>query len=102
LVFCIALCSGEGANARVNGTWAQADPGASESIQNSWENKAGTTSKHGLSPKAGETWEWVVLRKENRTAISAFQLIALKAEDGDCEWLLVFEHTDSAETYYYL
>jgi hypothetical protein len=52
------------------------------------------------SQKQERPGESVVLRKE--TAIFALQLIALKAEDGGCEWLLVFEHTDSAETYYYL
>jgi hypothetical protein len=101
LVFCIALCSGEGAEARVKGTWAQAGPGTSEAIQNSRENKAGTTSKHGLSPKAGETWGVGCPAKRKLNSYFAFP-VALKAEDGDCESLLVFEHTDSAETYYHL
>jgi hypothetical protein len=82
---CIALCSGEGADARVKETWAQAGPGASEANQNSWENKAGTTSQHGLSPKARGTWGMGCPAKKTEQRISAFQLIALKAEGWDCE-----------------
>jgi hypothetical protein len=55
-----------------------------------------------MSPKAGETWGVGCPAKRKLNSGSASQLIAVKAEDGDWEWLLVFEHTDSAETYYYL
>jgi hypothetical protein len=55
---------------------------ASEAIQNNWENQAGTTSKHGLSPKAGETYGvGCPAKSKTEQRVFAFQLIELETDN---------------------
>ncbi len=72
------------ANHPAKGTWAEAGPGAYEAILSCWQNKAGNSSKHGMSPKAREPMEWVVLpdRKLNSESLAS-QLIEAFPREAD-------------------
>jgi hypothetical protein len=86
-------CSGEEADGRVTGTWAQASPGASEAIHTCWENRQELLQRMACRQKEeGQTEQ----------QIFASQLIEQKAEGQGSRIPLVSENTDFAETYYYL
>jgi hypothetical protein len=64
-------CSGEEADGRVTGTWAQASPGASEAIHTWWENRQELLQHMACRQKQeGQTEQ----------QIFAFQVIEQKAE----------------------
>jgi hypothetical protein len=85
-------CSGEEADGRVTGTWAQASPGASEAIH-SWK-----TGRNFFNT-------WLVAKRRRVKLNSKFSRSNSSKKKPRVQGSripLVSENTDFAETYYYL
>jgi hypothetical protein len=85
-------CSGEEADGRVTGTWAQASSGASEAIH-SWENRQELLQHMACRQKQeGQTEQQIFASNSSNK----------KPRGQGSRIPLVSENTDFAETYYYL